>query len=395
MNRTDQSRTAADDSPPAGTAAPPEGEQVPANALPGPATRAPGAVVVARLYRLVRFVAALFLFVGALQLMKTGAASLDVLQGEGLLVRNAGSTLGLGWIGALFVLSGSPMAATALTLVEAGSISEIQGFTMLTGSRLGAAFVVLVVAVIYALRGGQGERRRNVSTAVIALVTTALVYVPCAFFGLALLSWAPFHSLDIHFPGQFADVIDLIYGPLLARVEGFPSLLVFVGGLGVLLLSFKLIDTVLPKMDEEVIERSGMSWMRRKWPMFALGSLVALITMSVSVALTVLVPLVAKRYAKREDIVPYIMGANITTLGDTMLAAFALNSPAAVRIVLAEVIVTTIFSMLLLALLYPGTRRLIWRVQREVVQSKPRLATFTAGLFVVPITIIGVAGLIT
>jgi sodium-dependent phosphate cotransporter len=209
------------------------------------------------------------------------------------------------------------------------------------------------------------------------------------------LSWAPFHSLDIHFPGQFADVIDLIYGPLLARVEGFPSLLVFVGGLGVLLLSFKLIDTVLPKMDEEVIERSGMSWMRRKWPMFALGSLVALITMSVSVALTVLVPLVAKRYAKREDIVPYIMGANITTLGDTMLAAFALNSPAAVRIVLAEVIVTTIFSMLLLALLYPGTRRLIWRVQREVVQSKPRLATFTAGLFVVPITIIGVAGLIT
>ena len=91
---------------------------------------------------IVRFALALFLFVGALQLMKTGAASLDVLQNEGFLVKNAGSTLGLGWIGALFVLSGSPVAASALTLVAADSISEIQGFTMLTGSRLGAAFVV-------------------------------------------------------------------------------------------------------------------------------------------------------------------------------------------------------------------------------------------------------------
>src|ERR687893_557023 len=53
-----------------------------------------------------RFLLALFLFVGALQLMKTGAAGLDVLQNQGFLVRNAGSTLGLGWIGALFVLSG-------------------------------------------------------------------------------------------------------------------------------------------------------------------------------------------------------------------------------------------------------------------------------------------------
>ncbi len=63
---------------------------------------------------LVRFALALFLFVGALQLMKTGASGLDVLQHEGMLVKNAGSTLGLGWLGALLVLSGSPIAADHL-----------------------------------------------------------------------------------------------------------------------------------------------------------------------------------------------------------------------------------------------------------------------------------------
>jgi solute carrier family 34 (sodium-dependent phosphate cotransporter) len=354
----------------------------------------PGAVAFTRLYTIVRFLLALFLFVGALQLMKTGAASLDVLQNEGLLVRNPGSTFGLGWIGALFVLSGSPVAATALTLVEAGSISEIQGFTMLTGSRLGAAFVVLVVAVVYAIRGGSGERKQPVSTAVIALSTTALVYIPSALIGFALLRWAPFHALNLRFPNQFSDLIDVVYGPLLARVEGLPSLLVFFGGLAVLLVSFRLIDTVLPKMDEGVVEKSKANWMRRKWPMFGLGSLVALVTMSVSVALTVLVPLVAKRIAKREDILPYIMGANITTLGDTMLAALALNSPAAVRIVLAEVIATSTLSIILLAFFYQPTRRLVWRFQRQVVTNKPRLALFTAGLFAVPIAVIALSSLV-
>src|SRR5688500_14088557 len=140
----------------------------------------------------IKFLIALFVFVGALQLMKTGASTLDVLEPGGFLVRNPVTTLGLGWLGALFVLSGSPIAATALTLVKAGEeaaargaehFTEIQGFTMLTGSRLGAAFVVLVVAVIYALRGGEGERVKPVSTAILALSTTALIYLPGALIG--------------------------------------------------------------------------------------------------------------------------------------------------------------------------------------------------------------------
>jgi sodium-dependent phosphate cotransporter len=341
-----------------------------------------------------RFALALFLFVGALQLMKTGASGLDVLQNQGFLVRNPGSTLGLGWIGALFVLSGSPVAASALTLVAADSISEIQGFTMLTGSRLGAAFVVLVVAVVYALKGGSGERKKPVSTAVIALAGTAIVYLPGAVIGFALLNWGPFHALDPEFPAQFGDVIDALYGGILGLVDSLPGIVVFLGGLLVLLTSMKLLDTVIPTLDASVAD-ARMSWLRRKWPMFALGCVVALITMSVSVALTVLVPLVAKGYAKRENILPYILGANITTLGDTLLAALALNSGASVRIVLAGILSTTLVSVLILAFLYPQLQRVVWRFQRQVVASRMRLAGFTAALFLVPLTIMSVASLVT
>lgn len=342
-----------------------------------------------------RFLLALFLFVGALQVMKTGAASLDILKSGGLLVKNAGSTLGLGWLGALLVLSGSPIAASSLTLVAAGSISEVQGFTMLTGSRLGAAFVVLLVAVIYALRAtGQGEKVKPVSTAVLALATTALIYIPGSVIAYFLLKWETFRGLELSFPAQFTDLIDFVYGGLIDRIEDLPAFVLFAGGLGILLLSFKLIDTVLPEMSEEAIEHSRLGWLQKKWPMFGLGLLVALVTLSVSVALTVLVPLNAKGYVKREAMLPYIMGANITTLGDTLLAAFLLGSAAAVRIVLAGIIGTTIVSVILLAFFYEPVRKGIWKFQKAMVRSKPRLAAFTAGLFIVPIAVIGGSGLI-
>jgi sodium-dependent phosphate cotransporter len=353
--------------------------------------RAFGERTLAAAWWLTRCLLALWLFVGALQVMKAGATGLSVLQHGGPLVQNAGSTLGLGWLGAMVVLSGSPIAASALALVAAGAISELQGFTMLNGSRLGAAFVVLLVAVVYALRSGKDDRRKPVSVGVMALSTTALVYLPGGIVGLALLHWAPFRQIEPHFPGQFADLVDPVYAGLLERIANLPAPLLFVAGLGLLLLSFKLLDTVMPEMGEETLEASRLGWLHQKWPMFGLGCLVALITMSVSVALTVLVPLVARGRAKREDVIPYIMGANITTLGDTLLAAFVLNSASSVRIVLADILGVSVVTLLLLTFFYPVMRSHIWQFQLRMVQSRAHLAAFTAGLFLVPLVIVAIS----
>jgi sodium-dependent phosphate cotransporter len=349
-------------------------------------------VVISRAWWALRFAAALYLFMGALQIMRAGAAGLAGLQEDGLLISNWASTLGFGWLGALLVLSGSPIAASALTLVKGGPINEIEGFTMMTGSRLGAAFVALLVAVIYALRG-TGARRKPLSTAVMALTTTFVIYVPGSLIGYALLRWEPFHRLSPSFPVQFNDLLSVLYGGLLERLEDLPALLLFVGGLLVLLASFKLIDTVLPKVTDESLSGPRLELLKRKWPMFAIGCAVALVTMSVSVALTILIPLVVKGYVKREAIVPYIMGANITTLGDTLLAAFLLDSPESVRIVLAGIVGTTIVSVILLTFFYVPTRRGIWRFQRRVVSNRKTLLTFTAGLFLVPLAIMFAARL--
>jgi hypothetical protein len=77
-----------------------------------------------------------------------------------------------------------------------------------------------------------------------------------------------------------------------------------------------------------------------------------------------------------------------------MLAAFALHSAPAVRIVLAELIAASILSVIVLRFFYPQLRRGIWTFQRQVVKSRPRLAAFTLGLFLVPVVLVLLSNLL-
>src|SRR3546814_19855517 len=90
--------------------------------------------------------------------MKDGARSLIPAREGSVFTDNAWSTLGVGWLGACIVLSGSPVAASSLTLLDGGAIDRTQSFAMLTGTRLGASFVVLLVGVGYAMRRRAGGR---------------------------------------------------------------------------------------------------------------------------------------------------------------------------------------------------------------------------------------------
>jgi hypothetical protein len=180
-------------------------------------------------------------------------------------------------------------------------------------------------------------------------------------------------------------LIERIWGPLLNLAKDHVAgWMLFPLGLGVLLVSFKLLDQVLPQIDSDRAARSKLQWLRRPWPMFALGSLVALLTLSVSVAITVLVPLAAKGYVDRREAMPYIMGANITTLADTLVAAMILGRPEGVQIVLAEAIAVAFVSIIYLLFFYRPLQHAIMALDEWVVGTSRRLIQFVAVLFVLP-----------
>jgi hypothetical protein len=335
------------------------------------------------------FIPAIFLFILAIQIMKAGAGEVGPsIQGQ-FPFANGVSTLGAGWLGAYFVLSGSPVAATAISLFGAGTLTKLQTFTMLSGSRLGASFIVLLTGFLYAMKDKGRHRGAPIGMGIQALTMTAIVYLPGMLIGYAILRAGALDGVNWHASGKLEALFGKVWGPIVDFVQvhvhgGW----LFLVGLGTILLSFKILDHVLPQVSGDTTMRKRSSWLKHPWTMFGLGCLVATLTLSVSVALTVLVPLAVKGYVKRDEALPYIMGANITTLADTLVVAMLQPTPVAAQIVLAEAIGVTIVSLLILALIYGPVKRSVLRLDDWLVASNTRLALFVGTLFLLPVALL-------
>src|SRR3954454_76545 len=163
--------------------------------------------------KLLIMIVGLLAFILALQLLKQGA---KVYGGEiirMLRVSNAANTLGFGWLLAYIFLSGSPVAAIAVSFFAAGTITDMQAFTMITGSRLGASFIVLFVGFLYYLRGHQ--RSASISIGVLAVLATAAIYEAPLAGRCCLLTCGVFGSLQVSATTPISSLIDAIYGPIL------------------------------------------------------------------------------------------------------------------------------------------------------------------------------------
>jgi sodium-dependent phosphate cotransporter len=339
-------------------------------------------------HKFLLFVPAMYLFILAVQIMKAGAVAIGPdIQGQ-FPFANGISTLGFGWLGAYFVLSGSPVAATAITLFGAGTLTKLQTFTMLSGSRLGASFIVLVTGFLYAARNRQDPNRGEpIGMGIQAMTMTALVYLPGMMIGYGIIRSGLVDGLNLHASGKLEAAMSVVWGPVVDAIGGVvPDALMFFVGLAVILASFKVLDHVLPQVSSDTTAAKRAAWMRHPWTMFALGCIVATLTLSVSVALTVLVPLAVKGYVRRDEALPYIMGANITTLADTLVVAMLQRDPVAAQIVLAEAIGVTIVSLAILAFWYQPVKRGVIRLDDYFVGSTRRLAIFVAILFVLPVS---------
>jgi solute carrier family 34 (sodium-dependent phosphate cotransporter) len=337
------------------------------------------------------FFPAIFLFILAIQLMKAGAQAVGPSIEHGFPFANPAATMGTGWLGAYLVLSGSPVAATAISFFGAGTITRFETLTMLSGSRLGASFIVLVTGFLYAVRKSSTSRRRNegLGVGIQAMTMTAVQYLPGMLLAFLILRADTLDGIAWHASDKLDAFLGVLWGPFVDLAENnLPGWALFLVGLLTILVSFNILDRVLPEVRSDAAASKRTSWLKKPWTMFLLGCLVATLTLSVSVALTVLVPLAVKGYVKRDEALPYIMGANITTLADTLVVAMLQSDPDAARIVLAEAIGVTIVSLLLLAFLYRPVKRGVLGLEDALVTDNRKLATFVGFLFLVPIALI-------
>jgi Na+/phosphate symporter len=324
----------------------------------------------------------LYLFVLALRLLAAAAGGVaDLLQridAHGPL-----NLLGFGWLLAYGALSGSPVAALALSLLHGGAVTTSEALGMVSGSRFGASMVVLLVGFIAYLRG----RRRpdGIYVGVLALLTTATIYAPATLLGLAVLKAGWLHGTVERLPLQW-DSIATVAKPLVTALdERLPAAALFALGIGALLGAFWLFDRLLPNLDPPSprIERLSRRFDSPR-SMFLFGALITSVTMSVSLSVTILVPLTLKGIVRRNAVIPYIMGANITTFIDTLFASFLVPGGGATEVVVVEMLSVTAVSLVVLTLAYRPYQRALLAVAHRVSAQPRWLAAFLAVMTLVP-----------
>ena len=341
-----------------------------------------------RLAKIGLFLASLFLFALAISLMKEGVRGVAPLVRDMFAVTNAANCLGFGWLVAYVIMSGSPVAAAALTFFDAGVVDQLGAFAMIAGSRLGAGFIVLLIGFLYVLRGR--DRATSLGMGLLSLTVTTTTYLPGLFLGAIILQAGWLDRLQLRSGALLSSAVDLAIEPITgAIVDLLPSWAVFFVGLGIIMLSFSLFDRCLPKM---TIKGSQVGWMSRlvyrPGVMFALGALVTLVSMSVSLSLSLLVPMSHRGFVRRENVIPYIMGANITTFIDTLFAAVLLDNPPAFTIVFAGMVSITVVSAIILSTVYRRYERAILDSMARVTATNRNLAVFMAAIFAVPVILI-------
>lgn len=338
--------------------------------------------------KIILFIVSLYLFILALTLMKDGARGLAPLVQDRFSLNNAFNTMGFGWLFAYLVMSGSPVAASALTFLDAGIITPVQTFTMIIGSRMGASFIILFIGFIYVLRGR--NRSTSLSMGLLSFTVTGTLQIGSVIIGTLLLLSGVLGRFSFGDGAALTSITDLLIEPVSGLFKGFlPVWALFLVGLGIILVTFNLFDRCLPEM---AIKESQVGRMSRlvynPMIMFLLGSAVTLVSMSVSVSLSILVPLSHRGFVRRENVIPYIMGANITTFIDTLLAAVLLNNHAAVSVVLAEMLGVAITAMFILLLFFRRYERISLRFVEWVTLKNVNLALFMFGIFVIPVILI-------
>lgn len=327
--------------------------------------------------------AAFALFVLGLEMLKRGAGgimpALRSFHLEGIL-----NTFGLGWIMAYCVLSGSPVAAVALTLFGARQMTDVETLGMIAGSRFGASFVVLLLGTIYYFR--QRRAMATVATGVLCLLVTWTIYIPATFIGYVLLVTDVLAGFRLVAPESIGGVVDALWGPIvdsLAAVLHQAALF----GLGVftLVASFSLFDRALPDLKPQHSRFRQIAFVvYRPWVMFILGVGVTCLTLSVSVSLGLLVPLSAKGYVRRENIIPYIMGANISTFLDTLAVSLLVGEPRALSVVLAEMLGVSLISLAILLGFYASYRDGLEWCLEMVTRNRRTFLLFVGIIMIVP-----------
>jgi sodium-dependent phosphate cotransporter len=151
--------------------------------------------------------------------------------------------------------------------------------------------------------------------------------------------------------------------------------------------ALSLLDRLFGTIDTELLRERYLVHLQQPAVSFLAGVVLTALTTSVAFSLGIVVPLYNRQLITRMEILPFVLGASLGTLSDTLVVAVVLGAPGAVAAVALLLVVGTVLSLGALAT-YGTYAATISILQDRILTGETTFVAFVASLFLVPLVLV-------
>jgi solute carrier family 34 (sodium-dependent phosphate cotransporter) len=331
---------------------------------------------------------ALYFFISAIMLIKESAGMMAEVLAEKivLVIRDTTSGVFAGWIGTALLHSSGAFDSIVVAFVSTGAMPIGLAVSTIIGAELGTTVTPFLISVLNQVRGKKHQDAAfnvTITHVLYNLCTLAIFYPAELFFGT--LTWIALQGSNIFVKAPWLnaipDVLDVATPWVPVILEYIPPWIGVILGAVMLVLALGGVEKYMTE-----IFNMPRSWnliratFQKPLRAFLAGFLFTLLIPSTTVMVSLLVPLASSGVIGAEFyILPYILGANIGTVFDVMIAAMATGDPIALGVWLVHLTVNLVGALIFLPLMKPFSK--VIKITAEKIAVSPRLTLVVAAVF--------------
>ena len=341
-------------------------------------------------------IVAVYFFVSAIVLIKSSAKIMGVALARGIvmLIRDTTSAVFAGWISTAMLHSSGAFDSIVVAFTSSGVMPLNLSVAAIIGAEMGTTVTPFLISILEKIKGkGESQASFNVTMShVLYNLFTLMLFYPLELFfgtftGIAERGSQVF--LKVPWLSAVPDLLDVVtpwVDPLLEFIPPWSGLVI--GGL-MLIVALGAVEKYMT-----AIFSMPRSWnlirstFTRPKRAFIAGFLFTLLVPSTTVMVSLLVPLATSGVIKADYyILPYILGANIGTVFDVLIAALATGDPIGLGVWLVHFAINLVGAIIFFPLLKPFSK--LTQKTATYVSKDPRTTLIVAILFhIIPASII-------
>ncbi|MCX6648930.1 MAG: Na/Pi symporter [Candidatus Bathyarchaeota archaeon] len=339
---------------------------------------------------------ALYFFISAIMLIKESAGMMAAFLAEKivLVIRDTTSGVFAGWLGTALLHSSGAFDSIIVAFVSSGAMPIGLAVSTIIGAELGTTVTPFLISVLNQVRKKQHQDAAfnvTLTHVIYNLCILAIFYPAELFFGT--LTWIALQGSNVFVKAPWLnaipDFLDVATPWVPVVLQYIPPWLGIILGAVMLILALGGVEKYMTE-----IFNMPRSWnliratFQKPYRAFLAGFLFTLLIPSTTVMVSLLVPLATSGVLGAEFyILPYILGANIGTVFDVMIAAMATGDPIALGVWLVHLSVNVIGALIFLPLMKPFSR--VIKATADKIAASPRLTLVVAAVFhIIPAVII-------